>query len=53
MLICSALIMFHTSQIINGGETNYIMATISIYVALLNIFVSLLSILGIFGGNRR
>jgi modulator of FtsH protease len=53
MLICSALIMFHTSQIINGGETNYIMATISIYVALLNIFVALLNILGIFGGNRR
>jgi modulator of FtsH protease len=53
MLICSALIMFHTSQILNGGETNYIMATISIYVALLNIFVSLLNILGIFGGSRR
>lgn len=53
MLICSALIMFHTSRIIHGGETNYISATISLYVALLNIFVSLLNLLGAFAGNRR
>lgn len=53
MLLCSALILFHTSQIIHGGEDNYIVATISIYVALLNIFVSLLNILGFFAGNNR
>lgn len=53
MLLCSGLIMFHTSQIIHGGETNYIMATISIYVALFNIFVSLLNILGFFAGSNR
>ena len=53
MLICSALIMFHTSTIIHGGETNYISATISLYVALLNIFVSLLNLLGAFAGNRK
>jgi modulator of FtsH protease len=53
MLICSALIMFHTSNIIHGGETNYISATISLYVALLNIFLGLLNLLGAFGGNRR
>jgi modulator of FtsH protease len=53
MLLCSGLIMFHTSQIIHGGETNYIMATISIYVALFNIFVSLLNILGFFAGGNR
>jgi modulator of FtsH protease len=53
MLICSGLILFHTSQIIHGGEDNYIMATISLYIALFNIFVSLLSILGIFAGNSR
>lgn len=53
MLICSGLILFHTSQIINGGETNYIMATISLYVALLNIFVSLLNILGFFSSSRN
>lgn len=53
MLICSGLIMFYTSAIIHGGERNYIIATISLYVALLNIFVSLLNILGIFAGNRN
>ncbi len=53
MLICSGLIMFHTSMIINGGERNYIVATISIYVAILNIFISLLNILGAFAGNRN
>jgi modulator of FtsH protease len=53
MLICSALIMFHTSSIIHGGETNYISATISLYVALLNIFVGLLNLLGAFAGNRK
>lgn len=51
-LLSSGLILFHTSQIIHGGERNYIMATISIYVALFNLFVSLLSILGAFSGNR-
>lgn len=51
-LISSALILFYTSQLIYGGETNYIMATISLYVALLNLFVSLLNILGFFAGRR-
>ncbi len=52
VLICSGLILFHTSQIINGGERNYIMATISLYIALYNLFISLLQILGAFAGNR-
>lgn len=39
-------ILFETSNIIHGGETNYIRATVSLYVSLYNIFVSLLSILG-------
>lgn len=52
VLICSGLILFHTSQLMNGGETNYIMATISLYVALFNLFVSLLNILSFFGGRR-
>lgn len=51
ILISSGLILFETSQIIHGGETNYIMATISLYVSLYNIFVSLLSLLG--GSNNR
>ena len=52
VLICSGLILFHTSQLIHGGERNYIVATISLYVALFNLFVSLLQILGAFGGRR-
>lgn len=52
VLICSGLIMFYTSAIIHGGETNYIMATIAIYIALLNIFMGLLSILGALSGKR-
>lgn len=52
-LLSSALILFHTSQIIEGGETNYIMATVSIYVALFNLFTSLLQLLGAFSGNRE
>jgi len=52
-LLSSGFILFHTSQIIHGGETNYIMATVSIYVALFNIFTSLLQLLGAFSGNRN
>ena len=39
-------ILYETSNIIHGGETNYIRATVSLYVSLYNIFISLLSILG-------
>lgn len=46
MLLASGLILFQTSQIIHGGETNYIMATVSLYVSIYNLFVSLLSLLG-------
>lgn len=45
ILISSGAILFETSNIIHGGETNYIRATVSLYVSLYNIFVSLLSIL--------
>ena len=38
-------------RIVNGGETNYVTATLSIYLSLYNIFVHLLSLLGIFGGD--
>lgn len=51
MLLMSAYILFQTSQMINGGETNYIYATYSLYMAIFNIFISLLQILGIFGGD--
>lgn len=45
--IFSGLILFDTSRIVRGEETNYIMATVSMYLNILNLFVSLLSILGI------
>ena len=48
ILIMSAAILWETSNIINGGETNYIMATVSLYISILNIFTSLLHLLGIF-----
>lgn len=51
VLISSGLILFQTSQIINGGERNYIMATITLYVAIYNLFLSLLQLLGAFGGR--
>jgi modulator of FtsH protease len=38
--------------VVNGGETNYISATLAIYLDLYNVFQNLLMILGIFGGNR-
>lgn len=46
ILLSSGLILFETSNIIHGGETNYIRATVSLYVSLYNIFISLLSLLG-------
>ena len=51
--IFSAYILYDVQQIINGGETNYIRATLSIYLDVYNIFINLLSLLGIFGGNRN
>jgi modulator of FtsH protease len=50
--IFSAFILFDVQRVINGGETNYITATLSIYLDLYNIFTSLLSLLGIGGGSR-
>jgi len=51
ILLMSGFILFDTSRIINGGETNYIMATFSLYLSIFNIFISLLQILGIMGGD--
>lgn len=53
VLLSSAAILFHTSQIINGGETNYIIATINLYVQIYNLFVSFLQILTMFSGRRN
>ncbi|MFC1680376.1 Bax inhibitor-1/YccA family protein [Pseudomonadota bacterium] len=51
ILLMSAMILYQTSAIIHGGETNYIMATITLYVSIYNIFLSLLQLLGVFGGD--
>lgn len=52
VLIASGYILFTTSQVINDGERNYIMATISLYVAIFNLFVNLMYILSALTGNR-
>ena len=51
ILLMSGLILYQTSQIIHGGETNYIMATVTLYVAIYNLFLSLLHLLGIFSSD--
>jgi modulator of FtsH protease len=51
IMIMSGLILFDTSRIIHGGETNYIRATISLYLNIYNIFVHLLSLLGVLGSD--
>ena len=51
--IFSAYILFDVQRIVNGGETNYVTATLAIYLDVYNIFTNLLAILGIFGGNRN
>lgn len=51
MLLASGLILFQTSEIIHGGETNYISATVGLFVSIYNLFVSLLNILGAFSGR--
>ncbi len=51
ILISSGLILFQTSEIIHGGETNYILATVSLFVSIYNLFISLLNILSAFS-NR-
>ena len=49
VLFSSAAILWQTSEIVQGGERNYIMATISLYVSIYNLFLSLLQLLGIMG----
>lgn len=51
IMIMSGFILYQTSTIIHGGETNYIMATASLFLALLNMFTALLHILGAFSGR--
>jgi len=51
IMIMSGFILFETSRIVNGGETNYIMATASLFLSILNMFHALMHLLGAFGGD--
>ena len=50
-LLSVGLILFETSRIVNGGETNYVLATVGLFVSVFNLFISLLSLFGI--GNNE
>jgi modulator of FtsH protease len=52
IMLMSGFILFDTSRIVNGGERNYIMATISLYLSIINIFVHLLHLLGALTGRE-
>lgn len=52
VILMSGLIAYETSAILHGGETNYILATVTLYVALYNLFVSLLQIFGVLGSDE-
>ena len=52
MAIFSAYMLYDIKQIMDGGETNYISATLALYLDIFNVFQSLLALLGIFGGDR-
>ena len=52
VLLMAGLILYETSNIIHGGETNYIMATVTLYVSIFNLFTSLLHLLGFMGGEE-
>ena len=52
-LVSGGYIMYTTNAIIHGGERNYIVATVILYVSLVNIFLTLLQLLGMFAGNRN
>ena len=51
VMVMSGLILFDTSRIINGGETNYIRATVSLYLSIYNLFIHLLHLLSFFSGD--
>lgn len=52
VILMSGMIAYETSNILHGGETNYIMATVSLYVSLYNLFISLLQIFGFLGSDE-
>ena len=52
IVVFSAFMLIDLQRVVNGGETNYVSATLAIYLDVYNVFANLLAILGIFGGNR-
>jgi modulator of FtsH protease len=52
VLLMSGLILYQTSAIVHGGETNYVMATVTLFVTIFNLFTSLLHLLGFMGGEN-
>jgi modulator of FtsH protease len=52
VVIFSAFMLYDIKRVIDGGETNYVSATLAIYLSVYNVFQSLLSLLGLFGGER-
>jgi modulator of FtsH protease len=52
ILLMSGMILYQTSEIIHGGETNYILATVTLFVSIYNLFLSLLQLLGALGGDE-
>ncbi len=52
VLLMSGLILYQTSEIIHGGETNYVMATVTLFVSIFNLFTSLLHLLGFMNNNE-
>ncbi|MGS0754457.1 Bax inhibitor-1/YccA family protein [Roseateles sp. GG27B] len=52
MAVFSAFMLYDIKRVLDGGETNYISATLAIYLDIFNVFQSLLTLLGIFGGER-
>jgi modulator of FtsH protease len=51
VLLMSGLILYETSNIIHGGETNYVLATVTLFISIFNLFTSLLQLLGFMGGD--
>ena len=52
VILMSGLILYDTSRIIHGGETNYVMATVALYVDIYMLFAHLLALLGVFSGDE-
>ena len=52
VLLSAGLILFETGRIVSGGETNYVLATVGLYVSIFNLFSGLLSLFGIGGGDE-